>query len=253
MLDKILKSFGLSEKESTVYLSSLRVPSSKIQTIANRAGFSRSTTYNILHSLLKKGLVQRFDKGSIQYFTPIPPSELINVLEKKKEDLTGKIEMVKAYLPQFESIYNAQAVFPKVSFYEGISGIKQVYQDILKKGNKNTSAVLSLGNVSPELKKWMIKSFTPKKIKRNISSRVLVSSKNLKSYLKLDKKHLRDSLVIPHKKYPFEVEIDVYDDNKTAFISFDETELMGVIIESKKIANTLKSLFELAWKSRLAK
>ncbi|MFA6992495.1 MAG: hypothetical protein WC269_04435, partial [Candidatus Gracilibacteria bacterium] len=122
-----------------------------------------------------------------------------------------------------------------------------IYADIIKKGGKETFAALSMDNAEPEIKKWMIKSFTPKKVKQKISSRVIVSSKNPKSYEKLDKDHLRRSLVIPHKKYPFEVEIDVYDGNKTAFISFDESEMMGVIIESPKIANTLKSLFSYIW------
>ena len=88
--------------------------------------------------------------------------------------------------------------------------------------------------------------FTPKKIKKGIKSDILLSSKNPKKYVKLDKKHLRKTTLIPNNNYPFEVEIDVFDDNKTAFISFEETELFGVIIESDKIANSMKTLFELA-------
>lgn len=247
MLEKVLKSLNLSEKEASVYLSSLRLGNSKISVIAKRAGLSRSTTYNILQKLFEKGFVKRADIANSQYFSPVPPSELVHILENKKEILDNKIEMVKAYMPQFEAVTSPQTVVPKVSFFEGPNGIKNIYGDILKKGDKETFAALSLDNAAPDIKKWMIKSFTPKKVKKNIFSKVIVSSKNSKSYEKLNKKHLRRSLVVSHKKYPFEVEIDVYDGNKTAFISYDESEMMGVIIESSKIANTLKSLFSYIW------
>lgn len=247
MLTDILKSLGMSEKEAKVYLASLHVGISRISEIAKKAQMSRSTAYNLLHSLLRKGIVRSYTKSNIQWFSPIPPNELVDFLEGKKEEIGNKIEMVKAYLPQLKAVCNPKVSLPKVSFFEGVSGIKQVYADILKNGNKKTFAALSLDNVQSEIGDWTKNVFTPKKVKKDIYSQVLVSSKDSKSYIKLDKKHLRKSLVISHKKYPFEVEIDVYDENKTAFISFDETELMGVIIESSKIANTLKSLFALVW------
>ena len=247
MLTQVLEGLGLSDKEANVYLATLRTGSSRISTIAKRADISRSTAYNILHSLSKKGFVRRVDRASVQYFSPLPPSELVALLEEQKEELSNKVKMVETYLPQLESVCNPGVELPKVSFFEGISGIKKVYGDILKKGNKETFAALSLDNVAPEIKDWTKNVFTNKKIKKKISSKVLISSKDSKSYTKLDKKHLRKSLVVPHPKYPFEVEIDVYDDNKTAFISFDESEMMAVIIESPKIANTLKSLFGLVW------
>jgi sugar-specific transcriptional regulator TrmB len=251
MLEKVLKSLNLSEKEVGVYLSALRLGSAKISTIAKRSGMSRSTTYNLLQGLFKKGFMKRTDKASVQYFSPVSPDELIALLENKREALDNKIETVKAYLPQLQAVFSPHEQMPKVSFFEGVNGIKHIYEDVIKKGDKETFAALSLDNAAPEIKRWMMKTFTPRKVKKNIFSKVLVSSKNTKPYEKLNKKHLRRSLVVSNKKYPFEVEIDVYDGNKTAFISYDESEMMGVIIESPKIANTLKSLFSCIWDKKL--
>ncbi len=250
MLKEILKSIDLTEKESLVYLVTLRIGATKISIIAKRAQLSRSTTYNVLNSLYKKGFVKRYNKGQIQYFSPISPNEIIEILNNKKENLSNKIEMFNTYLPQFEAISNPKISIPKVYFYEGIDGIKKIYEDILKKGNKKTFSALSLDNMAIELKNWLMKSFTKKKVKKNIFSKVLLSSGKAKKYKKLDKKQKRESIVIPYKKHPFEVEIDIYDENKTAFISFDETEMIGVIIESEKIANTMNSLFSLVWEKQ---
>ncbi|MFA5855011.1 MAG: helix-turn-helix domain-containing protein [Candidatus Gracilibacteria bacterium] len=247
MLAKILTDLGLSKKEATVYLSTLRTGSSGISTIAKRAMMSRSTTYNILHALKLKGFVKLAKRTNVQYFSPIKPQEIVDVLTAQKEELSEKMALVKTFLPQFEAIRNPAAETPKVSLYEGINGIKQVYEDILKCKNKETFAAVSLDNISPRIKKWLIQSFTPRKIKRKIRSTMLIGSKQANSYRKLDKKHLRKTCTVPDKKYPFEVEIDVYDGDKTAFISFDEKELMGVIVESPKIARSIKSLLEIAW------
>ncbi len=186
----------------------------------------------------------------MQYFSPVPPGQLLDYLERKKDEFSQKSILVANYLAHFEAIQNPTSQLPKVYFFEGQNGIKQIYQDILKKEHKTTYSALSLDNIAPELKSWLKKIFTSRKIKKNIHSKVLVSSKKPESYRKLDQKHLRESLVIPHKKFPFEVEISVYDDNKTAFISFDQSEMIGVIIESSKIANTMKSLFALIWEKK---
>jgi hypothetical protein len=59
-----------------------------------------------------------------------------------------------------------------------------------------------------------------------------------------DKKHLRKTKLINLSNI-FEVEINLYGNDKIAIMSFKEE--FGLIIESKKIYNTLKVIFELQW------
>ena len=51
---------------------------------------------------------------------------------------------------------------------------------------------------------------------------------------------------IPAEKFVFKTEINIYS-NKVAIWSLKEEELVGVIIESAVIADTHRSIFELAW------
>ena len=62
-----------------------------------------------------------------------------------------------------------------------------------------------------------------------------------------DQKHLRQTRLISPEKFPFEVEINLYGNNSIGIMSFKEQ--FGLIIESKKIYNTLKSIFEMNWNS----
>jgi hypothetical protein len=59
-----------------------------------------------------------------------------------------------------------------------------------------------------------------------------------------DKEELRDTAFIPADKYKFIPEIDVYD-NKVMIASWRER--LGIIIESQEIADTVKTLYDLAW------
>ena len=245
MIEKILKKLNLSNKEIDIYLTNLKTGNARVTTIAQRAEMSRSTTYNILHNLREKGFTKLVTKANIQYFSPIEPKEIITLLQNQQEETESKIKLVEQYLPQLESICNPNLDIPNVSFYEGVEGIKQIYEDIARISNKTTYAALSLDNILPELKKWLITVFTPRKIKKNISSEILLSSTNATPYQKLDNKQLRKTKVIPYEGNPFEVEIDVYDDTKTAFISYDEAELFGVIIDSPRIARSMKTLLKL--------
>lgn len=248
MITGILKKLDLTEKEIKIYLATLRTGLARVTSIAQKADFSRSTAYNILHSLKKKGFVKMVNKADIQYFSPLEPRNIIDLLKRKETEVKEKITTVEKYLPQLEAIANPNFNIPAVSFYEGIEGIKQIYENILKSKNETTYAALSLDNIAIEIKNWLIKVFTPRKIKKGIKSEIILSAKNVVPYIKLDKAHLRKTSVLPYKNYPFEVEIDIFDDDKTAFISYDESELFGVIIESPKIARSMKTLFKLAKK-----
>ena len=54
----------------------------------------------------------------------------------------------------------------------------------------------------------------------------------------------REMALIPKDKYNFSPEINIYD-NKVMIASWKEQ--LGIIIESKEIADAMKKIYELAW------
>ncbi len=58
-----------------------------------------------------------------------------------------------------------------------------------------------------------------------------------------DKAEFRETLLIPGDKYPVPTDIEIYD-NKVMIASWHEK--LGIIIESKEVATTLRSVFRLA-------
>ncbi|MEY4744239.1 MAG: hypothetical protein RL272_184, partial [Candidatus Parcubacteria bacterium] len=67
-LAKELQKIGLSENEAKVYLAGLELGPSTAQMMAAKATVSRPTTYIMIESLIKRGLMSSFQKGKKRYF-----------------------------------------------------------------------------------------------------------------------------------------------------------------------------------------
>ncbi|MCU0680040.1 MAG: BlaI/MecI/CopY family transcriptional regulator [Planctomycetes bacterium] len=76
-IEKVLQDFGLSEKESRVYLALLQVGPAPVQKIADKSSLARSTIYEILNALIKRGLVNTYLKKRVKYFSPEEPEKLV--------------------------------------------------------------------------------------------------------------------------------------------------------------------------------
>ena len=63
MLEKYLQDIGLNEKESKVYLALLAVDNSSVLDLSKKTELNRSTTYVVLETLAKKGLVSETTVG----------------------------------------------------------------------------------------------------------------------------------------------------------------------------------------------
>ncbi|MEK7173090.1 MAG: hypothetical protein AAB740_03875, partial [Patescibacteria group bacterium] len=61
-----------------------------------------------------------------------------------------------------------------------------------------------------------------------------------------NKTSYREIRLVTTKEIIFANEINIYDD-KVSIISFGKDELIGMIIESKEIANTQRAIFKMAW------
>src|SRR3989338_1293596 len=121
---KTLAEFGLEEKEAEVYLASLVLGSTTILKLANQSGVNRTTTYEIINNLERKGLMKKEIRGLKTLFAPEPPEKLENTLK-------FKMKLLKQTLPELESKYHLKSTGSAIKYYEGLTAIKNLYDDIL--------------------------------------------------------------------------------------------------------------------------
>jgi HTH-type transcriptional regulator, sugar sensing transcriptional regulator len=241
MLKKQLEKLNLTPREAKVYLALLDLGEAGIEQISKKSKVKRTTVYDVIESLKEKGLIGAAKRKKRAFYFAEDPRILESQLEEKKAVLSG-------ILPQLLSMANFIDKKPKIKYFEGVEGIKNVYKDTL---NFPKQEILMWG--STDVFKYFDEDFMwnfylAKRLEKRIWMRAVGEDSEVVRKIQADdKKNLRQTRL--YKKdglLSFEVEINLYGKNKIGIMSFKEQ--LGLIIESEKIFNTLKSIFELNWR-----
>lgn len=241
MLSEELRRFGLNEKEAILYLALLELGESNIGQLAKKSGIKRTTVYDVLDALKSKGLASEIQKDKKMLYSAKDPRSLETALDEKKERL-------HKMLPELLSIANFLDNKPKIRFYEGGEGIKEVYRDTLRYPDQELLAWVSEEAIHAFDEKFLNDFYLPRRIQKKIWVRAIVPDiEEMQAYRGLDQPSLRRTKLISATSYPITVEINLYGRNKIGIMSFSEK--VGLIIESEKISTTLKSIFESQWHS----
>lgn len=241
MLTHELEKLGLSGKEAKVYLAVLELGEGNIGQIAGKSGVKRTTVYDVVGSLEEKRLLNKTMKGKKAVYFAEDPRKIEENLDEKKNTL-------KKILPELLSVMNTLEKKPRIRFFEGAEGIKEVYKDTLKYPNQELLAWVSNEAMTGFDIEWLEKYYVPKRLEKKIWVRAIAPrAADLENYKARDEKSLRQTRLIDSQEFPMEVEINLYGGRNIGVMAFGEQ--MGLVIESKKIYKTLKSIFELSWKS----
>jgi len=239
-IKSVLSKLELKDKKADVYLACLGSRGLTAYAIAKNIGLKRPTVYDILSSLIKEGLVHvSFKKGSRCYY-PAEPEVLLKKLKRREAELNE-------IMPFLSSLYNTQnSKKPIIKYFEGIEGIKEMYDDSLSSLKKGEEILLYCGqDVLKYLPKY-VSQYIDKRVKMGIRVRgIYKNSKELLAYMKDNKKQLRDVRVANENLFSLNNEINIYK-NKLAITSYDK-DFFGILIESEDIYKAQKAIFELAW------
>ena len=243
-IEKLLKNSGFLNKEVKMYIAILELGRGTVAQISRKAGINRSTGYVILDSLAGKGLVSISGKEPKEEYRALSPTNLVAYLADKAEKEIKIFEEVKEILPELTSIYN-EGDRPRVHFYEGLAGLEHVYEDSLSSSGEiySTSTYEEMHETLPKY----FSTYYQRRAKKKIFIHTFVADTPLARERKeKDKAEYRETNLIPQDKFPVPTDIEIYD-NKVMIASWKEK--LGVIIESKEIATTLRSVFKLALES----
>lgn len=236
-LQKALEQFGLNKKQAKIYLAVLELGSATVNIISNKSGIARSSCYDILGSLVKKGIASSFKKKTIKYFSVDDPKRIFELAKQKAE-------ILEKALPQLNALYASAKERPSIRFYQSIEGMKQIFEEILE---DNNSELLSFGSADDLLKimgNYHLE-FVKRRIKAKMIARVILrETRKAKERKELGKHELRQVKFIP-KEFDYHGNTIIFG-NKIAFFSFKK-DYIAVIIESKEIANIQKAMFEYIW------
>ncbi len=240
-----LRNLGLSGNEVKAYIALLELGPSTVLQIANKAGINRPTTYVQVESLKRRGLVGTIMKGKRVMLTPKDPvAQLGMMLEQQEQEVRTHKAVLEKLLPELGAMYTLGGNKPRVRYFEGIEGLRQMQAEFLRCQSKKIYAISSLDNVL-EILPDQFESYTPRRIARGIHSKIIYTTKRGEILERNDIKHLRESRFLRPEKFSFTSDITLFDDSVA--ISSMETPISGTIITHKDIAGSFKALFSTMW------
>lgn len=233
---------GFSEKETKVYLALLELGEASVSDIAKKAKVDRATVYRILQKLLAIPLVQTYQERKKTRWAALNPRYLIDYVNRKKR-------AVVELFPDLQALYNLNEEKPKLSYFEGEDGLKELTANIIKE-TKHRGELLSFSAPGAAAVYHTKKEFLKlawDRIKKQIMSKILIPSiKEVPGYAEgEDFKNWRHVKIVNAKKFPFKATINIWN-NKISIMTV-RTHPIGVVIESKDIADTMRSIFEFFW------
>lgn len=245
---EIFKKLGLSEKEAGVYESSLELGPETVQKIAAKSGLTRTTAYPHIKSLIKRGLMTSSRRDKKTLFTAEPPenlSLLLDLQKKETEQLSFELEKI---MPRLRLLFETTEERPRIRLFEGKEGLMAMVNDFMKSKFQSVEEFVPIDEAwafSPP-KKNDYRAKINKKFSKVPMRTIYTSEKG--PFLK-PKRGLKERRFLPKDKFPFTGSVIVYG-SKASLISQKRT-VVGVIVESKEIAETLRTMFDLAWDAAL--
>ncbi|MBI2888460.1 MAG: hypothetical protein HYY10_00890 [Candidatus Liptonbacteria bacterium] len=233
-----LKDLGLSDVESGIYLSLLKLGGSEASRIAKDAGIKRTTIYPILQRMAREGFVTVYFRKNKRFYYAQRPHRVAAFFEKK-------LNAFNSIVATLESVERRQAQTTGLRFIETKEELEGFYAGILKEYKGKEYRIIGSAGGWEGIDPAFFIQYRKDRARAGIATRLLLTADS-KEISPTDTKLRRDVRFLP-KQYLFKSTIDIYDD-KILVVSPDLASL-AVVIEIPAMTDIFKSVFEMLWEN----
>lgn len=129
-MEKQLIKLGLNRNEAVIYIEGLGMRTFTAAAMAQHTNIKRSTTYLAISNLIKLGLASETFQNKKKLFKIEGPESLKKLTQRLRRKTIEAECIVEEMIPLLKDSPSFRAETPKLAFYEGIEGIKNVLLDI---------------------------------------------------------------------------------------------------------------------------
>ena len=163
-----LKGLGLSDKLSKIYLAALEHGESSVSFLAEKSGVKRTTIYEFIDELVDDGFLFKIQSGKKTLYGATSPRQMLKLKRRAIERLEEEINHLEA---------RRYAAFdiPKVKFYYGSAGFKNIWEEILE-NTKKEYRIITNGSVFEKYvtSDYLFDEIIKKRIAKGVHSRQLI-------------------------------------------------------------------------------
>jgi HTH-type transcriptional regulator, sugar sensing transcriptional regulator len=237
---EILKTI-LTDGETKVYLALNEIGPSTVGKIVKKSKVAYSNIYDILNRLIDKGIVSFITKNKTKHFQATPPTNLLNYLDEKQNEIKNKKKSFKTIILQLEKLQE-QKQNEEAEIFLGTKGLRSAYEKLIKNSKKDQE-ILFLNIYKKEYAEQFdlfYKSISD--LSKNLKNRGIVNKDYKKSWFAKQAKFLNIKFV----NTPIPGNIDILNDK--VLITSWHPNITAILIHSENIANTMRNYFNEVWK-----
>lgn len=246
-ITNLLANLNLPESAIRVYERLLETGSVSASQLAAGLGIARTSIYQSVQPLLKQGLIiedifegkKIYQLDTTQNLTRLVDEKIASLRKERQyiHTVFSKIGQLQTNLP------------PRVKMHPGIDGVKQVLNELIWSGEKETLALWPLKEMLHVLGTEFFENFHRKRIRNGIAARVIwpeTQKVDLQQYpfIGIGDAHLKRVRIAP-KGMHWDMGSSIYGD-KVGFIS-SRKEAFGFTVQSRDFANLMRAQFESIW------
>jgi len=245
-MEKVLEKVGLNKREIKVYLALLKLGTTTSKAIIEKTSFHRQIVYDVLETLIEKGLVSFVIESNRKHFKASDPNQFINFFNKKQQEIENQKKEFKNIVPELEKLRNKVSEIQEATVFRGVKGIKTLLNDML-----NSKEVFTIGSSDLEAEafkyhlEFNIPQFHKIREQKKIFFKVLLSEEWKPRVRELNKMKYTESKALP-KEFTSNFSINIYE-NKVSMILWG-SQPFGILVKSQEISDAQRKYFNILWK-----
>ncbi len=236
--NNMLEEFGLTKTEENVYLALLRTGESNAASIIKRTQLHRTTIYDVLDRLIEKGFVSYIIKNKIKWYSPAKPSKFLDIASEDKKKAEEKHRLAIKVIEKIKDIEKINENKTNAQIFVGLKGQKTIMNDIIETG-KDFYIFGSEGRAEDSLPLYTEKWANQRRSKKIHAKIIATRGSNAPLWT------LNEIRYVP-KEYQSPATTMIYGDKVALFVQ--DNPVLIILIESKMLAKSYISYFNLLWK-----
>lgn len=251
-LSQLLAQLGLTEKAVQVFLSLSKIGAASVSAVARDTHITRTHIYDVATALIKQGLITESEKSGVKQYAAIDYAGLMAHISNKQRQLQKLEKEFAQAASEFNALRTSEAPKTKVRFYDGVEGMKNVYEEIRNDLKKTeVKELLTIWPVAALEKTYRffyedsINLDLPGLVKRDIMCESPLTELYIKRYAQSQTDH--HYKIWPKDKGEFPTDALCWG-NKVVY-----TDVQGypssIVIENKAVADTFRMYFWQMWES----
>lgn len=248
MITALLSQAGFSPEAGEIYSALLLHGPMTAGELLKHVSLKRGLLYKVLHDLIAEGYVLEGEIRGRMLFRPQDPDVILDRLEAEAAEASKRAGEIRDRLPELRAKYLTATERPTVKYFEGVEGLRKMYEAKLKMADKHLYFVRP-GKVDVyqhHFGDWF-GDFLERQQKADITVHGITADDPETNHdpAKDARRHFLRTWV-NESDYTSPVEWSAFD-NTVSIISYGQ-EIFGIMIDNPQIANAMKEIFALAKK-----